>query len=403
MKIVFRTAALMLIFLLCFSSCLGLAEKSDIWDSLSVGDTVSFGSYECDGKTSNGSEKIEWIVLAVEKGKTLLLTKKGIDVLPFEKDDDASSIAGLCWEKSSLRDWLNTDFYSSAFGDDEKQRILATSVQTSDAYGTTKTTDSVFLLSKDEVKKYLPNEGDRVCYPTAYAKKKVTMKGALGSNSQVAWWLRDMSSAYKSGGYSFMSTTYNEILVIGHNGAFVTENIANIPWVDTAFAVRPEIWVSNGNGGTEEAEVEAAEEKVAPVNTVSADSIDFSSMSFAELVELQNNVNLALWNSDEWQEVTVPEGVWTVGQDIPAGKWTIKVPAKGYIHIYWCDKLDEFGAVSYKGKLYEIYTLKGKQRSSYTEGDTTEITLNLQEGQYVGVDNGDAIFTPYAGNSFSFK
>lgn len=400
MKKVFARAAVCFVLaaLMCLASCIGLSEESDIWGSLSVGDTVSFGSYESDDKTKNGSEKIEWIVLAVEKGKTLLLTKNGIDVQPFEKESDASTIDGLSWEKCSLRDWLNKDFYSSAFDEEEKQKILATSVQTSDAYGTTKTTDSVFLLSKSEVKKYLPNESNRVCYPTAYAKKKVTMKGALGSKSQVGWWLRDLSSAYKSGGYGFMSTKLNEVLVIGHSGAFVTENIANIPWVDNAFAVRPAIWVSNGNGVAEEAVAEPA-----PVASAPAESINLSGMSFAELVELQNNVNIALWNSDEWQEVTVPEGVWAVGEDIPAGKWTIKAPAKSYITICWCDKLDQFGATTTKAKLWELYSLTGKQRSSYEDGDTTEITLNLKEGQYVEVREGSAIFTPYAGNSFSFK
>ena len=48
--------------------------------------------------------------------------------------------------------------------------------------------------------------------------------------------------------------------------------------------------------------------------------VDLSGMSFDELVALKDQINLALWNSADWQEVTVPQGVWQVGADIPAGK-----------------------------------------------------------------------------------
>lgn len=134
-----------------------------------------------------------------------------------------------------------------------------------------------------------------------------------------------------------------------------------------------------------------------------AETIDLSGMNFAELVDLQNSVNLALWNSEEWEEVTVPEGVWTVGEDIPAGKWTIRAAGENFLILYWCDRVDQFGAISSKGRLYEWHHIKSPEQASYKEGETSEITLTLQKGQYVEVSKGSAVFTPYTGNHFSFR
>ena len=51
--------------------------------------------------------------------------------------------------------------------------------------------------------------------------------------------------------------------------------------------------------------------------------IDLSKLSYEELVELKDQINLAIWQSKEWEEVEVPQGIWEVGKDIPEGKWTI--------------------------------------------------------------------------------
>ena len=52
--------------------------------------------------------------------------------------------------------------------------------------------------------------------------------------------------------------------------------------------------------------------------------IDLSGLTYNELVELKDQINLAIWECDEWQEVEVPQGIWKVGEDIPAGHWTIR-------------------------------------------------------------------------------
>ena len=42
---------------------------------ISVGDIITFGHYEQDNNLDNGAEPIEWIVLDVQDGKALLLSK----------------------------------------------------------------------------------------------------------------------------------------------------------------------------------------------------------------------------------------------------------------------------------------------------------------------------------------
>ena len=131
---------------------------------------------------------------------------------------------------------------------------------------------------------------------------------------------------------------------------------------------------------------------------VAGAEVDISSMSYEELVELKDQINLAIWNSAEWQEVEVPQGVWVVGEDIPAGKWTIKVPNGLKAYIYWGDTLDESGVeISYKGKVYVYEGIYAKDHRSYEEGYTTEVTWELKEGQYIIVEDGIALFTPYSG------
>ena len=129
-----------------------------------------------------------------------------------------------------------------------------------------------------------------------------------------------------------------------------------------------------------------------------AEGIDLSGMSFDELVALKEQINLAIWNSQEWQEVEVPKGVWTVGEDIPAGTWTIKAADGLTAYVNWGDKLNETGTdVTFGGSIYESDYLYSVNYRYYEKGNTTEVTWELQEGQYFVVSDGIALFTPYTG------
>lgn len=132
----------------------------------SVGDTVKFGEYRMNVENNEGP--LEWIVIAKEDGKMLLLTK---DIIDWQAHG-----AGNTWEKSQIREFLNKTFYDS-FSYEEKAFIVNTKVITeeykSDASTEMlETADNVFLLSIEEVEKYLPEKESRIAYKNNYAARE---------------------------------------------------------------------------------------------------------------------------------------------------------------------------------------------------------------------------------------
>lgn len=133
--------------------------------------------------------------------------------------------------------------------------------------------------------------------------------------------------------------------------------------------------------------------------------IDLTGMTYDELVALKDQINLAIWASEEWQEVEVPQGIWVVGEDIPVGRWTIRAADGITVYIKWGDTLDASGAdISYSHNLYIDEFLYSTTYKNYEKGDSTEVTWELKEGQYILVDDGIVTFTPYSGKpSLGFK
>jgi len=130
--------------------------------------------------------------------------------------------------------------------------------------------------------------------------------------------------------------------------------------------------------------------------SASAEELDLSAMTFDELVALREQLNLAIWESEEWQEVTVPAGVWKVGEDIPAGHWTIRPIPNTYILVTYCDKLNEYGkepAIGWQGWCDNL-TARGEKDLTY--GEPREVDLDMVDGMYL-LNSGTVIITPYTG------
>lgn len=132
------------------------------------------------------------------------------------------------------------------------------------------------------------------------------------------------------------------------------------------------------------------------ISSAAADPMDLSGMSFDDLVELRDQLNLAIWNSREWQEVTVPAGVWQIGVDIPAGHWTIRPLPGTYVSVAYCDRLDDFGKSVGVGWLGWSGCLTGRGDSDITAGEPREVDLDMVAGMYF-INHGTVIFTSYAG------
>ena len=150
-----------------------------------VGDIVYFGTYEQDNDTTNGKENIEWLVLAKENNRVLVISNKALDCRAYQ----ANSLSYATWEKCSLREWLNNDFFNTAFSDDEKAVIptVTVSADKNPTYNTdpgNATQDQVFLLSIVEAKKYFSSDSARQCSSTDYA----VANGAYKSNDNICWW-----------------------------------------------------------------------------------------------------------------------------------------------------------------------------------------------------------------------
>lgn len=83
-------------------------------------------------------------------------------------------------------------------------------------------------------------------------------------------------------------------------------------------------------------------------------AIDLEGMSLEQLLALRSEVDAAIWESDAWSAAVLPAGVYTVGQDVPDGRWVIRAHGEGYATIVYgynltgADHLDE---LVYYGKV----------------------------------------------------
>ena len=107
---------------------------------------------------------LNWRVLDVQDGKALVISELILDCMPFQKDSYSSA-----WADSTLREYLNGDFYNKTFSSAEKKRIVSTELvnninpEYSSNFGTD-TKDKVFLLSAEEVGRYFSKDKDRIAY-----------------------------------------------------------------------------------------------------------------------------------------------------------------------------------------------------------------------------------------------
>lgn len=129
-----------------------------------IGDIVTFGEYEIDNEdgiyyTENKpTAPIEWGVVDKNDKAVLLISKNAIDDRKFCEEEDPEKTNSCTWINSSIRSWLNNDFYNNSFSHQEKVYILQTkldnnsySIQADDAKSTY---DYVFLLNVPEAEKY---------------------------------------------------------------------------------------------------------------------------------------------------------------------------------------------------------------------------------------------------------
>lgn len=224
-----------------------------------VGDEITFGSYEQDNDTGNGTEAIEWIVVTIEDGRALLLSKYALDQKPYH-----SAGGDVTWEDSEIREWMNSDFYEAAFNETEQASILEVELETKEP-GYSRmitTTDKVFLLCLSDIGKYFEmdywDETYQVCddcfelmtpgTPYAEANGVYNMKISEKTSGQTvadhpelngavtcSWWLRETGAFF-----DFTGST------IG-NYRWEPGDVLTPHWHPCDFSdcgVRPAIWIA---------------------------------------------------------------------------------------------------------------------------------------------------------------
>lgn len=164
-------------------------HKLSLLRKATIGSTIKFGITNQDNYSKNGDEEIEWIVLAKEEDRILVISKFAIYGLPYHKELRTSTT----WEACSLRNSLNSWFYDHTFSEKEKAMILTVTVSAdkNPNYPTNPgnaTQDKIFVLSIDEANRYFSSDSDRKCHPTTYVA--VTQYVYVSSNDFCYWWLR---------------------------------------------------------------------------------------------------------------------------------------------------------------------------------------------------------------------
>ena len=145
-------------------------------------------------------EPIKWRVLSVDGNDALIVADQNLDTQPFHNENCSE----ISWEDSSIRQWLNNDFYSTAFIEEEQNAIFSTTVSTENnpQYGTTNgadTTDKLYLLSAEEVRNksygfamyHEMNSQTRQARNTAFAAAKGAWADEAGNGW---WWQRSLGS-----------------------------------------------------------------------------------------------------------------------------------------------------------------------------------------------------------------
>ncbi|MBQ4266420.1 MAG: hypothetical protein IJB85_13000 [Clostridia bacterium] len=146
------------------------------------GSVVEFGYYEQDGNRNNGPEAIEWEVVSCDEEAVVMISKYGLDCVPFHAYD-----GDILWQDSTLRYWLNSVFYHTAFSQEEKSLLLTVVMDNPDnpsfgTYAGGRTEDMVFVPSAPDVQWH--RSFSMQARPTRYA----VQNGVHTNNKGYCWW-----------------------------------------------------------------------------------------------------------------------------------------------------------------------------------------------------------------------
>ena len=206
-----------------YASELEAAEQVSL-EEAEAGDIVFFGSYEQDNNIENGAEPIAWQVLEISDGQALLLS---VDVLDAKAYDTEPAV--ISWKDCSLREWLNSEFYQTAFSEEERLQICDHCL----FEGWDLVVAKVFIMGNDDIIKYLESgslgygsarvsdiRGRSRAVSTVYAQ----VKGCSSVEGYTSWWLRsDAVEDHVLFCIDAKGLTYNSIMIYNYSQISVND------------------------------------------------------------------------------------------------------------------------------------------------------------------------------------
>ncbi|MBQ7012180.1 MAG: tetratricopeptide repeat protein [Clostridia bacterium] len=160
-----------------------IRNSPEYWRVAEVGDVLMLGKHpKLDKETP---ELIEWKVYKAEEGKIWLVSCYVIDCVSY-----ASGAEGSSWEKSYMREWLNGEFFGSAFSDEEQAYLCSFSKAEGVA-------DKVSLISREEL-----SSVEEHVLVTLYAIQRGCYTGIVSWSGSVSnWFLIDGEGALDGQSY----------------------------------------------------------------------------------------------------------------------------------------------------------------------------------------------------------
>ena len=149
---------------------------------IKLGDIIKFGGYD-------------WRVLDKHKTAVLVVTEDIVEMRYYHHADTT-----MTWDKSDLRDYLNSEFYDT-FDDTDKSKIIAVTNKNrkNQIFGTSggeDTKDNIFLLSLEEYVRYFCDDisaqqlADKDCDSLCEIKHYSPIRKVKFGRKFSALWLR---------------------------------------------------------------------------------------------------------------------------------------------------------------------------------------------------------------------
>lgn len=135
-------------------------------------------------------EPLKWRILSDSNGQAWIISDLAIDCQQYDFDGSSNNN----YKDSTIRKWLNSEFYNTAFSSLDKELILTSDVDNGEKstgydgnkYYCADTQDKVFLPSYREVLSYYGNNADKKAISSDYAN----VQGCKKDGTSAWWWLR---------------------------------------------------------------------------------------------------------------------------------------------------------------------------------------------------------------------